>query len=434
MKFAICDLETTGLGTDSQIIEIAIIVVEDGKIVDSFQSLVNPLTKVSETVLSLTGISQRQLDSSPKFYDLAPTILHLLEGNTFVSHKVDFDFQVLDHHLSSLGHQLKVKTFCTLKKGQELIPGLASYSLDAMCAFFNIKVKDRHRAWPDALLCFEVFKQLNHLLVPKTTELYLPHHLEILKKISRGPGILSLKNKDQKVIYSKACYDVYETAKEELKYKFIKRNYLSKIHSAEFKMTRSELLAHILLMQQSPLKHHWGLYLKKRKNGLKVLYVDKLKRRGNLLWSHSSKNEVYKKLNTLSTSKNQDYVYRGDLLSKDAIVQRNIELTHRLKNIQFPYSDILISFDGSHLDEIEFILVRGYSVRGKGVVHKNDWGHAVLNPERYLTSRWPYSAEINQIVKNYLISLKNNKYKKESIRVLSAKPTIKRESYESKEI
>lgn len=434
MKFAICDLETTGLGIDSQIIEIAVLIVEDGKIVDSFQSLVNPLMKVPDNVLSLTGISQRQLDSSPKFYDLAPTLIHLLEGNIFVSHKVEFDFQVLENHLSSLGHQLRVKKFCTLKKGQELIPGLASYSLDAMCGFFNIRVKDRHRAWPDALLCFEIFKHLNQLITPKTTGLYLPLHQKILKGLSRGPGILSFKDKDNRVIYSKACFDIYETAKSELKYEFIKRNFLAQVHSVDFMITRSELLAKILLEKQSPHKHQWGLYLGEKKNGLKILYVDKLRKKGNLLWSHSSKKEVFKKLNGLSSLKTQDYVFRGDLLSKDAIVQRNIELTNRLKNIQFPYSDLLISFDGSHIDEMDFILVRGFSVRGKGSAHKNDWEQVVLNPERYLTARWPYSAEINQIVKNHLISLKNNKYKKESIRVLSTRSRIKREAYESKEI
>lgn len=435
MKYAICDLETTGLDISSQIIEVAILIVEDGKVVDSFQSLINPLIKVPETVLELTGVSQRQLDSAPKFYDLASTLFNLLDGVVFVSHKIEFDYGVLDQHFKLLGYNLTNKTFCTLKKSQDLIPGLASYSLDAMCAFFNIKVKERHRAWPDALLCFEIFKELQGLLAPQTVELYLPHHKVLLKSLSHGPGILFFKNSNHEVIYSKACFDIYEVAQDVLKYQFEKRVFLSGVTAIDFVMTRSELLAQIRLEQFSPRKHQWGLYLGEKKNGQKVLYPDKLRKKSNLIWSDSSKKEVLKKMKALSSGPNQDYVYRDDLLSKEAIVQRNIELSNRLRGIQFSYSDLLITFEGAHPDELDFILVRGFSARGMGTVHKDRWEQLVEKPEAYLKEKWSYSPEINQIVRNYLISLKNNKYKKESLRVLSSRPTLKmRESYESKEV
>ncbi len=427
MKYAICDLETTGLDTDSQIIEVAIIIIEDGKVIDSFQSLVNPLMKVSESVLELTGITQRQLDSAPKFYDLAPTLLNLLDGPIFVSHKIEFDYEILSNQFKELGLELRNKTFCTLKKSQEFIPGLASYSLDAMCAFFNIKVKERHRAWADALLCFEIFKQLQHFTTPQSIELYLPHHKTLLHGLSHGPGILFFKNNEGEVIYSKACFDVFEVARDELKYQFAKRVFLSQVSCIEFVMTRSELLAQIRLEQFSPQKHLWGLYLGVKKNGQKVLYPDKLKRKNNLIWSHHLKKEVLKKMKLLMSQRNQDYVYRDDLISKDAIVQRNIELTNRLKGVQFSYSDLIISFEGAVIDEVDYILVRDFSVRGLGSIHKSMWDQLVNRPEAYLSERWSYSPEINQIVRNYLISLKNNKYKKESLRVLSPRPTLKNE-------
>lgn len=428
MKYAICDLETTGLGTDSHIIEVAVLIVEEGKVIDSFQSLVNPLCKIPEEVLVLTGLTQRQLDSAPKFYDLAASLFTLLERRIFVSHKVEFDYQVLMNHFNTLGYQLTNKTFCTLKKGQELIPGLASYSLDAMCAFFNIKVKERHRALPDAQLCLEVFHELQSLMAPKTFEHYLPHHRGLLKNLSHGPGVLLFKNIENEVISAKACLDIYETAKFDLEYQFAKRVFLSQIYSLEFRMTRSELLAQVRLEQLFPRKHSWGLYLGEKKNGQKVIFPDRLRKKKNLIWSHFSKKEVIKKMKNLNHSKNQDYVYHDDLLSKETIVQHNIELTNRLKGIQFSYPDLLISFEGMNVYEIEFILVRGYSVRGMGATHKNNWDQLIRNPEKFLTEKWPYSPEINQIVRNYLISLKNNKYKKESLRVLSPRVIVKNES------
>jgi DNA polymerase III subunit epsilon len=61
-KFAIVDIETTGsyAGANS-ITEIAIILHDGLKVVDSFQSLVNPESFISPYISRLTGITNEML-------------------------------------------------------------------------------------------------------------------------------------------------------------------------------------------------------------------------------------------------------------------------------------------------------------------------------------------------------------------------------------
>lgn len=437
MKYAICDLETTGLGIDSQIIEIAILVVEDGKVVDSYQTLINPMVKVGEDILKLTRISSRQLEASPKFYDVASVVLRLLSDKVFVSHKTDFDYEVLRNHFSALGISLDLKSYCTLNKGQEIIPGLASYSLDSLCAFFEIPVKERHRALSDAQLCFELFLKLKSLTLPRTQrDLFLPHHQKWLDKIPQVSGNIFLLDENQVILFKQSGHNLYETAKSVLSYSFSRRDFLGKVKDIRYEVTYSELLAQIRLELNYPQKHCWGIYWGEKKTGERVLYVDKLRKKQNVLWSHESHQEVLTKLRTLRPKKTQHLVYQDSSSSKDQIVQKNIELNQLIKSISHPASDYLLSFETGVMDKSSFILVRDHSVKGLGQFDKSEWDDVVLNAENFLVERWPYSFELNQIVRQYVSTLKNHKFKKEALRILApkVKKILERKMNESQKV
>lgn len=437
MKYAVCDLETTGLGIDSQIIEIAILIVDDGKVVDSYQTLINPMIKVSEDILKLTRISSRQIEAAPKFYDIAPVVQRLLSDKIFISHKTDFDYEVLKQHFSALGIELELKTFCTLKKGQEIIPGLASYSLDSLCAFFEIPVKERHRALSDAYLCLELFLKLKALTLPRSqNELILPHHEKILNKIPKASGNLYLVDEAGTVLLSQSSYDLHEAVKTQLSYTFSRRDFLSRVKDVRFEITHSELLAQIRLELEFPKKHQWGLYYGEKKNGEKVLYVDKLRKKQSILWSHENKNDILNKLRTLRPKKGEQLIHQDAGSSKDLIVQKNIEFNKMIKSVTHPSSDYILSFESDKIDTQAFILVRDNSLRGLGKFEKSEWDEVVSNPEKFIIERWPYSFELNQIVRQYASTLRNHKYKKESLRLLAPKQKNypERKKYESEKI
>ena len=70
-NYCVLDLETTGLSPNyDSIIEIGIIKVKENKIVDKYNSLINPGFLINEYITSITGITNEMLKGKPKIIDL----------------------------------------------------------------------------------------------------------------------------------------------------------------------------------------------------------------------------------------------------------------------------------------------------------------------------------------------------------------------------
>ena len=106
-RYVICDIEATGLDSDRDMIEIALITFEDDKVVEIYETLINPLRTIPEYISNLTSITNRDLTTAPKFYEVADAIRMRLEGSVFVSHNTDFDLGILKKKYQEMGQELK---------------------------------------------------------------------------------------------------------------------------------------------------------------------------------------------------------------------------------------------------------------------------------------------------------------------------------------
>ncbi len=150
-RYAIIDIETTGgISTRDKITEIGIIVYQEGKIIDQFQSLINPERSIPPEITRITGITNDMVEDAPKFYEIAKDIILKTEGCIFVAHNVHFDYGFIKHEFHQLGYTFSRKRLCTLQLSRRLFKGLKSYSLGNLIQHFEIEVKDRHRAMEDA--------------------------------------------------------------------------------------------------------------------------------------------------------------------------------------------------------------------------------------------------------------------------------------------
>jgi len=71
-KYVIVDVETTGLKAGPEkITEIAAVLHDGHRVIDSFSSLVNPEKKIPYRITQLTGINDQMVAGAPKFYELA---------------------------------------------------------------------------------------------------------------------------------------------------------------------------------------------------------------------------------------------------------------------------------------------------------------------------------------------------------------------------
>ncbi|HMP88373.1 MAG TPA: exonuclease domain-containing protein, partial [Lacibacter sp.] len=213
MLYAITDIETTGgHAAGNGITEIAVYIHDGQRVVDRFETLVNPGQSIPYFIQRLTGITEEMVALAPRFEDLAPRLYGLLQGKVFVAHNVNFDYSFLLHHLQANGFQLNCKKLCTVRYSRKLLPGLPSYSLGNLCRHLSIPLQHRHRATGDAqatvqlfeLLCSKDVNNIRHTLLSRQSgEHNLPLFVnrEEVERLPVGPGVYYFHDAKGKVIY-----------------------------------------------------------------------------------------------------------------------------------------------------------------------------------------------------------------------------------------
>lgn len=172
---AFVDLETTGTtATFNRITEVGIVQVdEDG--VREWHSLVNPETRISPFIESLTGISQAMVDAAPTFEQLAKEIRARLEGRLFIAHNARFDHGFLKNEFARIGHTFRPAVLCTVKLSRHLYPGFARHNLDSLIDRHQLEVCNRHRALGDARLIWQFWQRLHATFPPDTLAAAIKH-------------------------------------------------------------------------------------------------------------------------------------------------------------------------------------------------------------------------------------------------------------------
>ena len=154
LSYVVVDTETTGgqYGLGDRITEFAAVVVRDGKIVEVYETLVNPKRSIPPFVTRLTNITWDMVKNAPTFDRIAPDVMRVLEGNVFVAHNEAFDWRFVSTELSrSTGRQLRGRRLCTVKIARKVLPQLSRRSLDHVARYYGVEIHNRHRAGGDAL-------------------------------------------------------------------------------------------------------------------------------------------------------------------------------------------------------------------------------------------------------------------------------------------
>lgn len=195
------DIETTGGShRNSRILEIAVIRVEAGKIVQEFQTILDPETRIPAQITTLTGISAADTVGKPTFADIASELASILEGAVFIAHNVKFDYSFIKQEFAALGYKFLPRLLCTVRLSRALYPTLKGHSLAVLIERHSIPVSARHRAMDDAraihyfaaLAAKEHGNELFDNAVAKQLKSQsLPPHLNSsdIDKIDDAPGV-----------------------------------------------------------------------------------------------------------------------------------------------------------------------------------------------------------------------------------------------------
>ncbi|HEM6510351.1 TPA: bifunctional DnaQ family exonuclease/ATP-dependent helicase [Streptococcus suis] len=150
-RYAVVDLEATGTGTDAKIIQIGIVLVENGEIIDSYARDINPYELLDDHIKNLTGITDQQLSQAPDFGQVASTIYDMIGDAIFVAHNVKFDANLLAEALFFEGYELLTPRVDTVELSQLFFPTFEKYSLGNLAEHLELGLDQAHTAISDAM-------------------------------------------------------------------------------------------------------------------------------------------------------------------------------------------------------------------------------------------------------------------------------------------
>ena len=153
-NYCVLDLETTGLSPNyDSIIEIGIIKVKENKIVDMYNSLINPGFLINEYITSITGITNEMLKGKPKIIDLKKEVLNFIGNDVLVGHNISFDVSFLQ---KGFNEELKNEYIDTLQFCRKLFKELSHHRLTDMSNYLEIS-RNEHRSMSDCLCTKELY-------------------------------------------------------------------------------------------------------------------------------------------------------------------------------------------------------------------------------------------------------------------------------------
>ena len=174
-KYAVVDLEATSARSNAKIIQVGIVIIENGQIVQTYETDVNPHEKLDPHIRQLTGLTDKRLRKAPDFSQVAREIYELIEDAIFVAHNVKFDANLLAEALFWEGFELVTPRIDTVELAQVFFPKFEKYNLGILCEQLEIPLEHAHTALADASATGTLFLKIQEKIqkLPKELVEYL---------------------------------------------------------------------------------------------------------------------------------------------------------------------------------------------------------------------------------------------------------------------
>ena len=162
ISFVSIDVETTGLRPrQHRVIEIGLARFRNGRCTDRYSKLINPERRIPEYIRKLTGLTDSDLISAPKFAQIAPEIVDFIGTDTLLGHNVGFDIAFINAELERLRLPvLQGRTIDTVPVSMQVLGRSVRPSLDRVATAVGLNSRQYHRALGDAELTANVAMRL----------------------------------------------------------------------------------------------------------------------------------------------------------------------------------------------------------------------------------------------------------------------------------
>jgi len=437
-RFAIIDVETTGLKAGQEkITEIAILLHDGIQVVEEFSTLINPEMKIPYFITQLTGIHDKMVAGAPKFFEVARQIVELTDDAIIVGHNVNFDYSFLKAEFKSLGYDYQRKTLDTIKLARKLIPGQPSYGLGKLCKSLNISNERQHRATGDARATAKLFELL-FSLDDKPENIPLKGlnsglSKSLIDQLPEKHGVYYFYNSNAELIYVGKSNNIKARGMQHLTNNSTKKavELKNNIADVDFKLTGNELIA--LLLESDEIKKNrplynraqlrssfnYGLYHFTDENGyLRLKYAKTI---GDLSpdFAYSSQAEAKEHLFLLTAEfqlcQRLNGLYPGDgacfhvhigqchgaCCGKESAESYNQRVNDALEKYHFEHENFYVFDVGPDSDTMSVIKVVNSVYQGFGFLPAEEFKNDPQLADDYLI-KYPDNREVRQIIRSHL--------------------------------
>ncbi|OEK04502.1 exonuclease domain-containing protein [Roseivirga misakiensis] len=434
--YAIVDIETTGSAAAyGKITEIAILIHDGQRVVDEYQTLINPECGIPMGITSLTGISNEMVMNAPKFYEVAKDIHQLLEGNIFVAHNVNFDYSFIKKEFVELGGTLNLPKLCTVRLSRKIFPGLKSYSLGRLADHFQIENAARHRAMGDARATAELMDlliqndsgQIKEFLKKNSKESDLPPNLpkETFANLPELTGVYYFHDEHGKVLYVGKANNIKGRVRNHFSSTDViyKQGLKDQIRDITFELCGDEMIAFLLesfeikrlfppfnKAQKYPSRKY-GIYHYEDSRGYHRLSIGKVQKGHIPLKSFTS----FDKARTFLIQFVKEHGLDPELCSLPASMMKYFgysfaasdqeALKERFKNALASINEVKDTYclfgEGRTIGERSVVLVEEGLYRGFGFFDEELTGNS-LDDVKNLVKSYPDNPDVHRIINQYV--------------------------------
>ena len=150
---AVIDFETTGLSPvlGARPTEIAIVIIDDGRIVDRFQNLMNSGVSIPNDIQVLTDITNEMVRKAPKVEAVMRDAVQFVGTHPIVAHNAAFDSKFWDAELHRIHGRRKQEFACSMLLARRIFPEAPNHKLGTLVRTLGLPATGRyHRAPADA--------------------------------------------------------------------------------------------------------------------------------------------------------------------------------------------------------------------------------------------------------------------------------------------
>jgi DNA polymerase-3 subunit epsilon len=158
LEYVAFDVETTGFGKNDRIVEIALVAFKEGKVLEEWSTLINPLRDVGKT--NIHGVTSSMVSTAPLFEDVINDIFRIINGRVLVAHQFSFDARMLIQEFNRAKTDGDLgKGFCTMVASRRQLAGSGD-SLASTCEALGVEYFKGHSALGDAHMTMKIFEHL----------------------------------------------------------------------------------------------------------------------------------------------------------------------------------------------------------------------------------------------------------------------------------